>query len=57
MRWELLLPSTFIGLDNWARMGADPLFMQSLKVTVVYILMNVPLTLVASFFLALLMNL
>lgn len=56
MRWELLLPPEFVGFSNWTRMFSDPLFVQSLKVTTVYTVFNVPVGLVASFLLALLMN-
>jgi multiple sugar transport system permease protein len=56
MRWELLLPPEFIGGANWARMGNDPLFWQALKVTGVYTFFNVPISLIAAFILALLMN-
>src|SRR5579862_5116613 len=32
----------FVGLDNYARMLSDPLFLQSLKVTILYIVLLVP---------------
>lgn len=55
-RWELLLPPEFIGTANWTSMFKDALFWQSLKVTAIYTVFNVPVSLVASFALALLMN-
>ena len=55
-RWELLQPPVFVGLANWTGMFKDPLFGQSLKVTLVYTIFNVPISLVAGFALALLMN-
>src|SRR5690606_3823718 len=56
MRWELLLPPQFIGLSNWKGMFADDLFWQSLKVTSIYTVLNVPVGLTFAFLLALLMN-
>lgn len=56
MRWDLLTAPQFIGLGNWARMFSDELFWQSLKVTGIYTALNVPLSLIAAFALALLMN-
>lgn len=56
MRWELLLPPEFVGVDNWTHLVVDPLFWQSLKVTTLYTVFNVPVTLAAAFLLALLMN-
>ncbi|MFD7102468.1 carbohydrate ABC transporter permease [Streptomyces celluloflavus] len=44
----------FIGLDNFIRLWHDPLFWSSLKVTVLYTVMAVPGTLLASVALALL---
>jgi multiple sugar transport system permease protein len=56
MRWELLLPPSFVGLNNWRALAGDPLFWQSLKVTSIYTALNVPLGLAFAFALALLMN-
>ncbi|WP_353940914.1 sugar ABC transporter permease [Streptomyces sp. HUAS MG91] len=44
----------FIGVDNFTRLWADPLFWKSLKVTVLYTVLAVPGTLIASVALALL---
>lgn len=55
-RWDLLTPPQYIGLENWSRLPSDPLFWQSLKVTSLYTVINVPVMLVAGFGLALLMN-
>ncbi|GAB2539039.1 carbohydrate ABC transporter permease [Gracilibacillus alcaliphilus] len=55
--WDLISPAKFIGLRNFEEMFAiDPLFWQSLKVTVIYVLFRVPLSLIAALFLALMMN-
>lgn len=56
MRWELLSPPEFVGLNNWAAMFKDALFWQSLKVTSIYTVFNVPVALTFAFLLALLMN-
>lgn len=56
MRWELLLPPVFVGTNNWTHMFGDRLFWQALKVTTLYTLINVPVTLVGAFLLATLMN-
>jgi multiple sugar transport system permease protein len=56
-RWDLLSPARFIGLDNYARMFTrDPLFWQSLKVTVLYTVVYVPVELAGGLALALLVN-
>lgn len=55
-RWDLLSPPRFVGLRNYERMLADPLFWQSLKVTALYTLLYVPTELVGGLALALLMN-
>mgnify|MGYP001815923278 CR=1 FL=1 len=56
-RWDLLSPAKFIGLENYEKMFTrDPLFWQSLKVTVIYTAFYVPLELAGGLVLALLMN-
>ena len=50
-------PARFVGLDNLARLFSDSLLRQSLKVTITYTLVSVPLSLILSFTLALLINL
>jgi multiple sugar transport system permease protein len=55
--WNLIRDPTFVGLDNfWTLFFDDPLFWQSLKVTVVYTVISVPLRLVLSFLVALLLD-
>lgn len=46
----------FIGLDNYARLAADPLVIQGLVVTVKFALIAIPVTMVASLGAALLVN-
>jgi multiple sugar transport system permease protein len=55
-RWDLLSPPVFSGLRNYTRMVDDPLFWQSLGVTLRYTLLYVPSELVGGLLLALLMN-
>ncbi len=56
-KWDLLTPAKFIGFKNYSKaLNHDPLFWTSLKVTVLYSLLSVPLGLVFSLALALLLN-
>lgn len=56
-KWDLLTPAKFIGFKNYSKaLNRDPLFWQSLKVTVIYSIFSVPLGLIFSLALALLLN-
>ena len=56
-RWDLLTPAKFAGFRNYEKMFTrDPLFWQSLKVTVIYSAVYVPLELTGGLILALIMN-
>ncbi len=56
-RWDLLRDPRFIGVANYTRIATDdPLFWQSLRVTVKYTLLYVPTELIGGLLLALLMN-
>jgi multiple sugar transport system permease protein len=55
--WNLLTAPKWVGLDNYAEMATDWNFWQSVRVTLRYVLMSVPLYLVAGLALALLLNL
>lgn len=56
-RWDLLSPAEPIGLRNYERMFTnDPLFWQSLRVTIIFTLMYVPTELIGGLLLALVMN-
>lgn len=56
-RWKLIEPPVFVGLDNYATMfTADPLFLQSLKVTGLYVLIAIPAGQLLALWLALLLN-
>ena len=56
-RYTILDPPRFIGLENYGKMlSRDPLFWQSLKVTVIYTVTLVPLGTIGGYLLALLLN-
>jgi multiple sugar transport system permease protein len=55
-QYNLLNPPVFVGLANFHKMLDDPLFWQSLKVTTIYALVSVPLSLAFGLFLAVLLN-
>lgn len=54
--WDLLSPARFVGLGNFGKILHDRLFWQSLKVTGIYTLWSVPLSLVLGLTIAVLMN-
>lgn len=56
MKWEVITPPEWIGLDNFRRLINDPLVLQSLINTVIYTVFAVPLHLIAALFAALLLN-
>ena len=56
MKWDLVNPPRWIGLDNYLRMFNDSVFWSSLKVTAIYSCFGVPLNLFGSLILALLCN-
>jgi multiple sugar transport system permease protein len=56
MRWEIIAPPEWIGLGNLRRLFDDKLFMQALKVTTIYTVVDVPLRTVASLLVALALN-
>ncbi len=56
MKYRLVGSATWVGLDNYARMFSDERLAQSLKVTFVYVLFGVPLTLALALLLAVVLN-
>lgn len=57
MKWDMLSKPQFVGLDNYFELfSGDQLFLQSVKVTLYYMLLSVPLQLIAAFGIALLLN-
>jgi multiple sugar transport system permease protein len=56
-KWDLLTPPVFIGFGNYERIFTrDALFLQSLKVTMIYTLAYLPLDMVLGLLIAMLMN-
>lgn len=56
--YSVVKETEFVGLDNYIRLfsGADPFFYQSIKVTLYFVLLNVPAGIIASFLVAVLLN-
>ena len=54
--WDLLTPSKSVGLANYAKLLQDPNFWNSLKVTVYYVLLNIPLQTVLAMVIAVMMS-
>lgn len=54
--WNMIREPIFIGLENFKELFRDKLFLHSLMVTARYTLISVPLSLVLSFFIAVLLN-
>lgn len=56
-RWTMMNAPVWIGLDNYKRMFTrDPLFIQAVKATSLYVLMSLPIILVFGVLLSLLLN-
>lgn len=54
--YTTLTPPTWVGLENYRRLLADPVFWNSLKVTVLYVLINIGVQTVVALVIALLMQ-
>jgi multiple sugar transport system permease protein len=54
--WDLLTDPLWVGLDNYRDLATDPLFIQSIKVTLAYTAAYVPLDLLGGLLLALLVR-
>ena len=54
--WDLLTPAKSVGLENYARLLKDPVFWNSLKVTVYYVLLNIPIQTVLAMIIAVMMS-
>ena len=55
-KWDVISAKEFIGLDNYKAMFHDPLFFKSLKVTLYYTLLSVPLITCIPLLIAMLLN-
>lgn len=55
-RWNIVTPMEWIGLKNFSRLLDDPLFLISLKNTLVFLLIHIPLQVVVALGFALLLN-
>ncbi|MER6140800.1 sugar ABC transporter permease [Streptomyces sparsogenes] len=55
-RFNLLTPPTWVGLDNYDRLVHDPLFWDSLKVTVEYVVINIGVQTVSALAIAVLLQ-
>ena len=56
MKWAVLTPPEFAGLDNFRTLLSDPLVIKSLVNTGIYTIFAVPMQLVMALFAALLLN-
>jgi multiple sugar transport system permease protein len=55
-RWNIVTPMEWIGLKNFARLLDDPLFFTSLKNTLVFLAIHIPLQIIVALGFALLLN-
>lgn len=55
-QWNLLDPPTFVGLDNYKALARDPDFANSVRVTLTYVLIGVPVFQIAGLGMSLLLN-
>lgn len=54
--WDLLRDPKYIGLQNYTNLFKDPEFLNALKVTVYYVLLNIPLQTVLALVIAVMMH-
>lgn len=50
--WDLLRPANFVGIDNYKKLFADPVFWKVFRNTFTYLLIGTPVSLVLSFTIA-----
>ncbi|MEJ7738386.1 MAG: sugar ABC transporter permease [Chitinophagaceae bacterium] len=55
-KWNIIAPMQFVGIDNYSRLLNDRLFWKAIGNTLKFLLLHIPLQLVASLFLAYLLN-
>lgn len=56
MHWDIYRAPSWVGLDNFKSLFADPLFYKSMKVTLTYSAMSIPVNLILGLLLSLLLN-
>jgi multiple sugar transport system permease protein len=54
--WNLLRPPRFVGLQNYARLWADGQFWNAMRVTLLYVIFNIPIQTVIGLLLAALLD-
>ncbi|GAA3281652.1 sugar ABC transporter permease [Nesterenkonia halobia] len=54
--WDILTPPEFIGLANYEQMLSDPVFWNAVKVTILYVVINIGVQIVVALVLAVLMQ-
>jgi multiple sugar transport system permease protein len=54
--WDLLREPKFIGIENYVKLLNDPEFWNALKVTVYYVLLNIPLQTILAILIAVMMS-
>jgi multiple sugar transport system permease protein len=54
--WNLLRPAKFVGSANYSRLWTDPNFWNSMRITLFYVLYNIPLQTVVGLLLAVLLH-
>lgn len=54
--WDVLTPAAFIGLENYTRMVADPVFWNAVRVTALYVVINIGVQTVVALLIAVLMQ-
>jgi multiple sugar transport system permease protein len=54
--WDILTDAKFVGFDNYKDVFQDPLFYKSLRVTLVFTALSVPINVVLSLLVAILLN-
>jgi multiple sugar transport system permease protein len=55
-RWNIVTPMKWVGLKNFDRMFRDPLFFISIKNTLVFLLLHIPLQIVVALMFSLILN-
>ncbi|MFE1029419.1 carbohydrate ABC transporter permease [Streptomyces sp. NPDC058818] len=55
-RFNLLTPAQWVGLDNYVRMVHDPIFWDSLRITIVYVVINIGVQTVSALAVAVLLQ-